>query len=187
MPFGLSNAATTFQEYINKILAKKLVIFVIVYLDDILIYIKDSDQPYIEAVQWVLNQLRKYCFFSNLKKCWFHQNEVCFQMYVVFFKGISIKVEQIKVVKKWPESKSIRDIQVFLGFANFYQQLIQGFSMITALLTSMLKIIGSSKKLASSRNNGSKPVYSRNNSSRPAFRINDDNGKVHEFSGDDVK
>ena len=72
MPFGLSNALATLQRYVNKILAEKLNIFVIVYLDNILIYTKDSGQPHVEAVCWVLDQLRKYSLFANLKKCCFH-------------------------------------------------------------------------------------------------------------------
>ena len=72
MPFGLFNALATFQGYVNKILAEKLDIFVIVYLDEILIYTKNLGQPHVEAVRWVLNQLRKYSFFANLKKCCFH-------------------------------------------------------------------------------------------------------------------
>ena len=59
-------------------------------------------------------------------------------------KNISIEAKRIEVVKKWPEPKSVRDIQVFLGFANFYWQFIQGFSKIAAPLTSMLKTTGSS-------------------------------------------
>ena len=55
MPFGLSTISTTFQRYVNKILAEKLDIFIIVYLNDILIYTKDPGQPHIEAMQWVLN------------------------------------------------------------------------------------------------------------------------------------
>ena len=55
MPFGLSNAPATFQGYINKILAEKLDIFIIVYLDDILIYIKNPGQSHVEAVRWVLD------------------------------------------------------------------------------------------------------------------------------------
>ena len=57
MPFGLSNALATFQGYVNKILAKNLDIFVVVYLDDILIHTKDPGQPHVEAVRWVLDQL----------------------------------------------------------------------------------------------------------------------------------
>ncbi len=60
MPFGLTNASATFQDYINKILAEKLDVFVIMYLDDILIYIKNKGEEYVQAVRWVLDQLRKY-------------------------------------------------------------------------------------------------------------------------------
>ena len=119
MSFGLSNIPVIFQRYVNKILAKKLDIFNIIYLDDILIYTEDPGQPYIK-VCWVLNQLRKYFRFTNLKKCCFHQDEVCFLGYVVSFKEINMRLEQIKVIKKWPEPKSVRNILVFLGFANFY-------------------------------------------------------------------
>ena len=148
MPFGLSNAPATFQGYVNKILAEKLDIFIIVYLDDILIYTKDPGQPYVEAVRWVLDQLRKYSLFANLKKCRFHQDEVRFLGYVVSSKGISMEAEQIEVVRKWPEPKSVQDIQVFLGFANFYCQFIKSFSKIAAPLTSMLKTTISSQMLA---------------------------------------
>ena len=98
MPFGLMNAPASFQGYINKILAKKLDIFVIVYLDDILIYI-DDDKSHVTAVQWVLEQLRKFSLFANLKKCRFHQEEVRFLGYVVSSKGIRMKDKRIEAVK----------------------------------------------------------------------------------------
>ncbi len=69
MPFGLSNALASFQSYINKILAEKLDIFILMYLDDILIYTKDLGQPHVKTVRWVLEQLRKYSLYVNLKKC----------------------------------------------------------------------------------------------------------------------
>ena len=72
MPFGLSNAPASFQGYVNKILAEKLDVFVIVYLDDILIYTEDAGQVHVEAVRWVLGELRKHGLFANLKKCRFH-------------------------------------------------------------------------------------------------------------------
>ncbi len=76
MPFSLSNAPASFQGYINKILAEKLDIFVVMYLDDILIYIKDPGRPHVDAVWWILEQLRKHGLYANLKKCQFHENEV---------------------------------------------------------------------------------------------------------------
>ena len=100
MPFGVFNTSATFQGYVNKILAEKLDIFIIVYIDNILIYIKDLNQLHVEAICWVLNQLRKYFLFTIMKKWRFYQNEVCFLGYVVSFKEISIEVEQIEIVKK---------------------------------------------------------------------------------------
>ena len=105
--FGLSNAPATFQRYINKILAKKLDIFIIIYLDDILIYTKNLGQPHVEAVHWVLDQLRKYLLFANLKKCRFYQDEVCFLGNIVSSKDISMKAKRIEVVKEWPEPKAV--------------------------------------------------------------------------------
>ena len=59
-------------------MAEKLDIIIIVYLSDILIYMKDLGQPYNENIHWVLDQLQKYSFFANLKKCYFYQNEFYF-------------------------------------------------------------------------------------------------------------
>ena len=110
MPFRLSNTPASFQGYINKILAEKLDIFVIVYLDDIFIYTKDQGQGHVEAVRWVLDLLRKNGLFANLKKCRFHKDEVRFLGYVVSSQGIRMEDERIKAVRNWPEPKSVRDI-----------------------------------------------------------------------------
>ena len=139
MLFGLSKAPASFQGYINKILAEKLDIFVIVYLDDILIYSKDLGQGYLEVVQWVFEQFRKDFLYAILKKCRFHQEEVRFLDYVVLFQGICMEDKRIEDVKSWPKLKSVRDIQAFIGCANFYCRFIRGFSKIAAPLTLMLK------------------------------------------------
>ena len=140
MPFGLSNAPASFQGYINKILAKKLDIFVIIYLDDILIYTEDPGQAHVNAIRWVLKKLRKNGLFANLKKCRFYKNKARFLGYVVSAQGVRMEEERIDVVKNWLESKSVYDIQVYLGFANFYRRFLQGFSRIAAPLTSMLRM-----------------------------------------------
>ncbi len=120
IPFVLTNAPAIFQDYINKILVKKLDIFIIVYLDDILIYTENKGEEHVQAIQWVLNQLRKHSLYANLKKCRFHQDEVRFLGYIVFHQGIQMEEEQIKAVRDWLEPQSVHDIQVFLGFTNFY-------------------------------------------------------------------
>ena len=68
MPFGLANAPTSFQGYINKLLAEKLNIFIIVYLENIFIYNDNPGQGHVEIVQWVLDIMRKNGLFTNLKK-----------------------------------------------------------------------------------------------------------------------
>ena len=120
MPFGLSNAPANIQGYVNKILAEKLDIFVIVYLDDILIYTEDPGQGHVYAVQLVSEVLKKHGLFANLKKCRFHQDEVRFLGYIVSAQGVQMEDERIQAVRNWPEPGSVRDIQVFVGFANFY-------------------------------------------------------------------
>ena len=100
-----------------------------------------------------------------------------------------MEAKKIKVIKDWLELKSIRNIQVFLGFANFYWQFIQGFNKIAAPLTLMLKTTRSPNEPASSRNNGSRSASGRNNNSKPVSRKNDSNSEVDRFgvSGNGMK
>lgn len=99
MSFGLTNVSATFQGYMNKILAEKLDIFVIMYLDDIFIYTEIEKKQHIEAVWWILNQLRNHLLYDNLKKCSFYQKEVRFLGYIVFHQGIQMDKERIKAVR----------------------------------------------------------------------------------------
>ncbi len=124
MPFGLTNAPATFQDYINNILAKKLIVLVIVYLDDIVIYTENQGKEHVQAIWWLLDQLRKHSLYANLKKCRFYQDEVRFLGYIISHQGIWIEEKQIKAIRDWPEPQLVCDIQVFLGFANFYWQFI---------------------------------------------------------------
>ena len=99
MLFGLFNAPASFQGYINKILAEKLDIFIIFYLNDIFIYTEDLGQAHVDAIWWVLEELRKNGLFANLKKCHFYKDEVRFLRYVISAQRIRIKEEKIDVVK----------------------------------------------------------------------------------------
>ena len=147
--FGLTNTLRSFQGYVNNILAEKLDIFVIVYLDDILFYTEDPGKVHVEAVWSVLEVFGKYGFYANLKKCFFHQDEVRFLGFIVSRDNIRIEEERIIAFKKWLKPESVQNIQVFIGFANFYRHFIKGFSRIVAPLTAMLKTIGLSVASAS--------------------------------------
>ena len=98
MLFGLSNAPASFQGYINKILAKKLNIFIIVYFDDILIYSDNPGQAYVDAVWWVPEEL-KNGFFANLKKCCFYKDKICFLRYVLLAQRVWMQEERIDNMK----------------------------------------------------------------------------------------
>ena len=98
MLFGLTNTSVSFQGYINKIFDKKLNIFVIVYLDDILIYIDDDRDRHVTVVWWILEQLRKFLLYNTLKKCQFHQEKIWFFGYVVSSKSIRMEDKKIETV-----------------------------------------------------------------------------------------
>ena len=134
MLFGLSNTPASFQGYINKILAEKLNIFVIIYLDATFIYIKYPVQSYVAAIWWVLDLLRKYGFFVNFKKGHFYKDEVCFLSYIIFAQGIRMENKRIEEIRNWFEPKLVRDIQVFFAFANFYCYFVQCFNEIAVPL-----------------------------------------------------
>ena len=95
-----------------------------------------------------------------------------------------MEAKQIEVVKKWPKPKSVRDIKVFLSFANLYWWFIQGFNRIAALFTSMLKM---TNKPAPNRNDGSKSASNRNDDSRPVSGKNDGDSNIDRFGGNSVE
>ena len=86
--FGLTNILATFQGYIYKIPAEKLDVFIIVHLNNIIIYTKSKREENVEAVQWVLDQLQKYLLYINLKKYQFYQDEIRFLGYIISHQGI---------------------------------------------------------------------------------------------------
>ena len=141
MLFGLSDAPTSFQGYINKILVKKFDILVIINLDDIFIYTENPSQNNMTVVQQILDDLKKHGFFPNFKKCRFYKDEICFLDYIVSAWGIKINDKKIELVKNWPKPQLVKDIEVFLGFANFYYRFIKDFNRIATPFTSILKTL----------------------------------------------
>lgn len=121
MLFGLSNTLATFYRYVKKILSEKLDIIIIIYIDNIFIYTKNLGQIHAQAVQYVLQQLQKDKVLSNFKKCYFYTNKVRFIGFVVLAQSIQMEDEEIKAIGQYPKLWLIKDIQVFIEFANFYK------------------------------------------------------------------
>ena len=145
MPFGLCNAPATFQQYINEALAGLIDVFCVVYLDDILIFSEKAEE-HVNHVRQVLERLRRYKLFINLKKCDFHTDRVEFLGFVISTTGVSMEKSRIDAIESWPVPTSFREIQVFLGFANFYRRFIYRYSHHAAPLTSLLRGAKDGKK-----------------------------------------
>ncbi|SOV08973.1 uncharacterized protein UDID_18215 [Ustilago sp. UG-2017a] len=138
MPFGLANAPAHFQSFINDIFRDIIGVYVVVYLDDFLIF-SDTEESHVKHVTEVLTRLRSNRLFAKLSKCEFHIKTVEFLGYIIKPTGIEMDPEKVRTVKEWPMPASIHDIQRFLGFANFYRRFIAHFARIAKPLTSLVK------------------------------------------------
>ncbi|KAJ1038221.1 hypothetical protein NDA10_006570 [Ustilago hordei] len=145
MPFGLANAPAHFQSFINNIFRDIIGVYVVVYLDDFLIF-SDTEEVHVKHVTKVLTRLRSNRLFAKLSKCEFHTKTVEFLGYIIKLTGIEMDPEKVRTVKEWPMPESIHDIQRFLGFANFYRRFIAHFAHIAKPLTALVKPIEWFKK-----------------------------------------
>ena len=137
-PMGLCNAGGTFQAYINDVLREFLDDFCEAMLDDIMIY-SDTHQEHEKHVILVLTALRKAQLYVKAEKCAFHQSQVDFLGYRISGEGVSMDPAKISSVLTWPTPKSVKEIQAFLGFANFYRRFISNYSSICLPLTTLTK------------------------------------------------
>jgi len=138
MPFGLGNAPATFQTMMNKILREFLDHGVVLYLDDILIY-SENMEDHIKLVQKVLDLLEQHDLAVSLKKSVFHQEEVEFLGYIVKTSGVTMSDRKVKSVQTWAHPRSVKEVQIFIEFANFYHRFIKDFSKVCKPITKTLK------------------------------------------------
>jgi len=130
VPFGLTNAPSVFQRYLNNILAEKIDRGVIVYIDDILIYSK-TEEEHIELVRWVLQKLTENNLGINIDNSLFHVLEVEFLGLQVGKQVIQMSQKKVEDIVNWLAPRIVKEVQRFIGFANFYRRFIQGFSSLT--------------------------------------------------------
>jgi Reverse transcriptase (RNA-dependent DNA polymerase)/RNase H-like domain found in reverse transcriptase/Integrase zinc binding domain/Chromo (CHRromatin Organisation MOdifier) domain/gag-polyprotein putative aspartyl protease len=139
MPFGLCNAPASFQSYINNALREYLDDFCIAYMDDVLVYTTGTLDEHIQHVRKVLKSLHEHELYVKLEKCEFHVQETKFLGFIISPDGVAMDPDRIKTIVDWPVPKSQYDIQVFLGFANFYRRFIEGYSRVVLPITNLLK------------------------------------------------
>jgi len=124
MLFGLTNASTAFQRFMNDIFSDLLDVCIVIYLDNILIYSNNMSK-----------HLCKASLYAKAEKCEFHSESVEYLGYILSLSGLTMSNDKIKIIQDWPEPKKVKDIQSFLGFTNFYRQFIFNYSDIVIPLT----------------------------------------------------
>ena len=138
MHYGLTNAPASFQRFMNDVFKDLLDICVVVYLDDILIY-SDDPASHSAHVLEVLRRLRANNLYAKLEKCEFSIATTEFLGFVISPDGLRMDDAKIQVIRDWPVPRKVKDIQSFLGFANFYRRFIAKFSEITVPLTRLTR------------------------------------------------
>ncbi len=138
MPFGLANSPSVFQAFMNDIFRDMLDRWVIVYIDDILIY-SNTQEEHVRHVRAVLKRQLQHQLYVKAEKCEFHQTSTSFLGYVISQDGVSMDDKKVQAVLDWPQPQTVKELQRFLGFANFYRRFIRNFSSIASPLTTMTK------------------------------------------------
>ena len=138
MLFGLTNAPAAFQRFMNNIFSNMLNICVIIYLDDILIYSNNEDL-HRKHVREVLRRLRENKLYAGTNKCTFHADSVEYLGYILSLTDLTMDPAKVQIIQDWPEPRKVKDIQSFLGFANFYCQFIHEYSDIVVPLTQLTR------------------------------------------------
>ncbi|GJT20021.1 putative reverse transcriptase domain-containing protein [Tanacetum coccineum] len=134
MPFGLTNAPAIFMDLMNRVCKPYLDKFVIVFIDDILIYSKSEEEHEVH-LETILDLLKKEKLYAKFSKCEFWLKEVQFLGHVVNRDGIHVDPSKVESVKNWKTPESSTEIRSFLGLAGYYRRFIENFSKIAKPLT----------------------------------------------------
>ena len=138
LPFGVTNAPATFQAVMNDIFRPYVGKFVLVYLDDILVFSKSAAE-HAEQLRLVLPRLREHEMFDKRAKCTFNQPELEFLGHVVGSEGIKVDPKKTGVVRDWAVPQTVSDVRAFLGLTNYFRRFVQGYGTLNGALTNLLR------------------------------------------------
>ncbi|KAL0534148.1 hypothetical protein IC582_028432 [Cucumis melo] len=138
MSFGLTNAPAVFLDLMNRVFREFLDTFVIVFIDDILIYSK-TEAEHEEHLRMVLQTLRDNKLYAKFSKCEFWLKQVSFLGHVVSKAGVSVDPAKIEAVTSWPRPSTVNEVCSFLGLAGYYRRFVKNFSRIATPLTQLTR------------------------------------------------
>ena len=138
MPFGLTNAPTEFMDLMHRVFQPYLDQFVIVFVNDILIY-SQSEREHEDHLRIILQLLRDHQLYAKFSKCELWLTEVRFLGHVVSASSVSMNPEKVEVVMSWERPKSVIEIRSFLGLAGYYRRFIKDFSRLAAPMTRLTR------------------------------------------------
>ena len=138
MPFGLQGAPSCFQRLMNNYLRPFLGKFVLVYLDDILIY-SNSEEEHLEHLKLIFQVLKDNKLYAKRSKCDFFKTRIQFLGFVIENHSIKTDPEKIEAIKLWPLPTTVRELRSFLGLANFYRKFVSHYAEKAKPLTDILK------------------------------------------------
>ncbi|TYK03209.1 pol protein [Cucumis melo var. makuwa] len=138
MSFGLTNAPTVFMDLMNRVFREFLDTFVIVFIDDILIYSK-TEAEHEEHLRMVLQTLRDNKLYAKFSKCEFWLKQLSFLGHVVSKAEVSVDPAKIEVVTSWTRPSTVSEVRSFLGLAGYYRRFVENFSRIATPLTQLTR------------------------------------------------
>ena len=138
MSFGVTNAPAIFMDYMNRIFRPYLDQFVVVFIDDILIYSESRDE-HAEHLRVVLGILKEHKLYGKLSKCEFWLDEVQFLGHVISVQGIAMDPAKIETMVKWERPQIVTKVRSFLGLAGYYRRFVEGFSKMVSPLTQLTR------------------------------------------------
>ncbi|GJR92536.1 putative nucleotidyltransferase, ribonuclease H [Tanacetum coccineum] len=142
MPFGLTNAPAVFMDLMNRVFHEYLDKFVIVFIDDILVYSKTREE-HEDHLRIVLEILRQKKLYAKFSKCDFWLGQVAFLGHIVSADGISMDPAKVEAITKWPRPTTVTEVRSFLGLAGYYRRFVEGFSLLVRLVSSPIPTLPS--------------------------------------------
>ena len=138
MSFGLTNAPDAFMSLMNGIFKPYLDLFVIVFIDDILVYSK-SRKEHEEHLRIVLEMLREKKLYAKFSKCEFWLDSLSFSGHVVSKDGVMVDPSKIETIRNWVRPTNVTEVRSFVGLASYYRRFVKGFSSVASQLTNLIK------------------------------------------------